>query len=89
MIRFRAVDETEVLNLEELQGYVIDNLWLAYLLPWQVWPVAFQGMPDGIGDWDKAMIWERGVRREDLCDQLGLGEKEERKPQQEVCCRAG
>lgn len=44
------------------------------MLPWAKWPVGFQGMPGGVGDWDKEMNWGgRENGEEDLCDLMGLG----------------
>lgn len=28
---------------------------LFYVLPWKIWPVDSQGMPDRVGGWDKGM----------------------------------
>lgn len=38
------------------------------MLPWLEWPVGPQGIPVGVGDWDKAGRGEFG--EEDVCDSL-------------------
>lgn len=49
----RGRNEPGKLDLGESR--IDDNLQLAYLLLWSEWPVSFQGVLAGVGDWDKAV----------------------------------
>lgn len=50
---YRVRDETE--DWICWNGGKGEDLQLAYLLPCSKWPVDSQGMPGGVGGWDKAM----------------------------------
>lgn len=50
-----------------------EDLQLAYLPPWPEWSISSQGVPAGVGMWDKEMSDGREVRKEDLCSLLERG----------------
>lgn len=51
----------------------VEDLQLAYQLCWLVWCVSSQGMPVGVGGWDKAMSRRRKLGGVNPCDPLVMG----------------
>ena len=68
-----------------------EGLQLGYLLPWPEWSTDSQGMPAGVGDWDKVIsVGEGGGRKVggELLEMTHLRwDREEMEAEEVACCR--
>lgn len=59
------------------------------LLPWQKWPVGYQGVPSWVGAREEAMSWGREIRRGRSLWSTADGERHQGKLKQVFCCTTG
>lgn len=57
-------------------------------VPWQEWPVGYQGVPAGAGSWGNRMSWGRKLEEKVIVNPLEWGQRE-RETTAVFCYRAG